>query len=294
MKALIRFKGGCGGNFLKTQLHYHSSQNHTLYKSTKNSHSYTHSPFRIFQKYTVPRDVCVKYGIPYGSQWYEVPQDLIEKIIIDINATDDILLMHLVFKQNFNPDPLFGLYELIDIYPSQRGFWITQALQFYKSAFIKERTLPLVYREDDMDRHNQIVEFYNQNGWYPSYWGWTIEHPVEYELDDVEDFIERHGSCHRWEHKLKELYMTGREFVIKGEDFVLDVDGVTYTKMMKEYGMKPYNGVYHNFKAYAKANIEVLQQLGVYELTKTGHTPDEQLAILKKTFLPIYKQLIDK
>lgn len=290
MKALIRFKGGCGGNFLKTQLHYHSSHNNSLHVSNKNGYSYVESPLKMFQKYTVPSDVCARYYLPVGIQWYMLSQEMIEDIIKDINPQDDILLIHLVFKKNFNPDHLFKLYELIDIYPTPERFWITQSLQFYKSAFIKERTLPKQYRLNDSKRHKQIVDHYNENGWYPSYWGWIIE--SEHDLDDVEGFIERHSNCTKWKQKLDELYMTGREFVIRGEDFVLDVSGETYTKITKEFNMTPNKEVYNNFRSYALSNVKILKDLG---LLKVGNLPpEEQPQLLKNTFLPIYKQLMYK
>lgn len=292
MKALIRFKGGCGGNFLKTQLHKHSNQNNTLHISSQNSYYYVESPFRMFQKYTVPLDVCKKYMLPPGIQWYQLSQEMIEEIIQDINPQDDILLIHLVFKKNFNPDPTFNLYELIDMYPTPQGFWITQALQFYKSAFIKERTLPKQYRLNDDKRHTQIVNHFNEHGWYPSYWGWIIE--SNHDLDDVEGFIERHSNCVKWQHKLDELYMTGREFVIAGEGFVLDTDGTYYTRLAKEFNLQPKQEVYDNFKNYANSNIKVLEDLNLKKHIGTYFTPDQQLDLLKKTFLTIYKDLILK
>lgn len=296
MKALIRFKGGCGGNFLKTQLHYHSNPNQELHVSGVNSYFYNNSPFEIFQKFTVPKGFCELYSIPPETQWYQVQQEKIEEIMNDLlyKRNEDILLMHLVFKKNFNPDPLFALYELIDLYPSQNGFWITQALQFYKSAFIKEKRLPKQYRLNDDKRHKQIVKHHTDHGWYPSFWGWTIEASVDQELDDVEAFIVKHGNCKRWKDKLGELYMTGREFVIPGEQWVIDTDGYYYELMAETFKLTPKKEVFNNIKAYAGTNIQVLKDLNLYDKTELLMHPDEQLELLKKTFIPIYKQLIEK
>ena len=291
MKFIIRFKGGSGGNFLKSQL-YQYTNSLDNFDSNNNGYFFRDVPFKIFLKYTIPFDVCDKYNIPHETQWYQLEQLQAETIIKDIlkTTTNSILAMHLVFKNNFNHDKVFGAYELIDIYPSAEGFWKTQALQFYKSGFVKEYELPKTYREND-DRVSVMVNHHKQHGWFPSYWGWIAEGPVTDRLDDVQGFIEKYGNSQKWQQKLNELHYTGREFIVQGDRFVFDRDAIIYKNICEYYNLTPNKQTLENIYNYACGNIEVFKRLGLFKKINSPLNHTQQIDLLKQTFLPIIESL---
>lgn len=263
--------------------------------SKNNGYFFSDVPFEMFLKYTIPFDVCDRYNIPYETQWYEISQQLAEQIINDIlaNTNDSILAMHLVFKKNFDHGRVFDLYELVDNYPSPEGFWITQALQFYKSAFVKEYKMSKVYREND-HRIQVIKDHYDKHKWYPSYWGWIVEGPVDDQLEDVEYFIEKYGTNAKWQNKLDQLFYTGREYIIRGDKFVLDKDGNIYKDFCNTLNIKPKQDVLDNIYNYASGNENVFKQLGLFNKINNPMNTKQQVDLLKQTFLPIYKQLVER
>lgn len=288
MKTLIRFKGGCGGEFLKSLLYDQSSN----YDPDTNRHSYQ-TRLNTFLYHTVERWACDRYRIPFGTKWEDVQRNKVHNIVTDLLSEypDDVICMHFVFKKNLDHARSFPGFKVVDLTPRPERFWIIQALQFHKAAFVKSYHPPMIKAEND-PRYKQLARFYSSNGWYPIYWSWLLEEMQDADLYDFDGFIESHGSPTHWMNRVEHIRRNGSEIQINGDEFVIDNGGSMLERILAGLDV-PYTPEMRSAMGeWASRNRRILDDLGGTSHLDEDMDPDDQVSLLKRMFAPICTDLL--
>lgn len=286
---VIRFKGGSGGEFMRSLLEPDDHRYHgNLNRITHNSR------FNCLLNHAIDHDICDRYALPRGSAWENLPRIKAERIVSQMLSEhpEDVICMHMVFMRNLDHSRVFNGYDFIDLYPSVGCYWMTQALQIYKAAFSRtDGTVPPCHPQDG--RYQHAVRFKRDNGWYPAWWGWVLREGADIGLDDPAAFLEWAVSAEDWEQRLSNTRLDGITMTIPAERFIVDIGGVQIARIVDALGMGIDDNDMARMREWASRNIQILHRIGAADHIGLEMEAAHQKSLLMDLFLPIYDDLME-
>lgn len=286
MKIMVRFKGGCGGAtyswFLDELLNKTSVQKQTIFNRREHYDVFHFFAFSTFPQWLFPDQ--------NKRLWDELPVELIKNRLDEylINYSKNYLIgkSHPYIMDKEKWPIIFPDWYMIDISPTLGKFWITQFLQFYKSAFVKYTNSidDLGPRVNDHPQYKRIKKFFKHHGWIPEYWIWIITSPETKSLDDIEGFFERHTI--RSMERLVDYQTCPCNLFVEGSNLVVDTKLTEFYKIADILNTSIDNQLTNKLLLWVNENREILKKFNLLDKVDDGTEmdPEETHRFLRDLF----------
>ena len=288
---LIRYAGGSGGETLGAVLGDNLDISPRSFgHDTRNTMRYIDIFRRMFLAANPTIDESKRYSVPF-EHWMQMQQDDVAAFVAHmrtIHPERKVGMMHYIMPPNLDYQQVFPGMFIVDMFRMPHNFWTLRALHFYKVALIREYAMPETPRMS-LENHRMISEHHAKHGWYPRWWGWFVNKPI----GALADFLE--GGYHAYDVQGDHVPWTkSSDLFLDGAVIATDLTLNGYTDLFRRLGIETMRDIDRDrLSEWVSGNIAILEKLQVSQLLGFAMTRDQQMQLLKDTFIPRYEQLLE-